>query len=142
MHRLLYEYSVSYQGHLIIPYVQVRFAERSIYSYKLLSALGYKGKFHKADNPVGLHSSRGSEIVAIAKEHLAQYSDVASQVDCFKGRYTYRDNLIIVYQEADRCFYDHYPPRDLNNIAAPRVFQTESECLIWVKQGFDRNYAS
>lgn len=145
MHRLLYEYSVSYRGHLIIPYLHSRLAEKSIYSYKLLSALAHKGKFHKADNPAGLHSSRGSEIVAIAKEHLNQHSDIddpESWEHCFKERYTYRDNLIIVYREGNRCFYDHYPPRELNNIAAPKIFLTESDCLNWVKQGLDRNYAS
>lgn len=142
MHRLLYEYSVSHRGHLIIPYVYSRLAEQSIYSYKLLSAFAHKGRLHKADNPAGLHSSRGSEIVTIAKEHLDQHSEVDAPNDFFKGRYTYRDNLIIVYQESGKCFYDHYPPRELTNIAAPRIFQTELECLYWVKQGLDRNYAS
>lgn len=148
MLRLLYESSVSHRGHLIIPYVYSTLAEQSIYSYKLLSALGHKGEFHKTDNPAGLHSTHLDGIVAIAKEHLDQHSDQDShdgnnsQANLFKRRYTYRDNLIIVYEEAGKCFYDHYPPHELNNIAAPKLFKTEPECLSWVRQGLDHNYAS
>lgn len=151
MLRLLYESSVSHQGHLLIPYVHSTIAEESIYSYKLLSAHGHKGELHKADNPAGLHSTQLNGILAIAKQHLDQHfkmngSSVLDSLDPlrdpFRERYTYRNNLIIVYQEAGHCFYDHYPPQELNNIAAPKLFKTKADCVSWVKQGLDRNYAN
>lgn len=143
MFRLLYELSVAYRGHLIIPYPYNTVVEQVVYSYKLLSALSYKASLHKADNPAGLYSSRLEGILAIAKEHLdQQHLEGDDHTEVFKGRYTYRDNLIIVHRAAGKCFYDHYPPQELSNIAAPKLFRTEPECLGWVKQGLDRNYAS
>lgn len=141
MFRLLYESSVAHRGHLIIPYPYSTIAGEVVYSYKLLSALGYKGPFHKVENPAGLYSNQLKGILGIAKEHLDQHIEEDDYTELFKGRYTYRDNLIIVYQTAGKCFYDHYPPQELNNIAAPKLFRTEPECLGWVKQGLDRNYS-
>lgn len=140
MSRLLYEKSVSYYGHLIIPFIYGRADEQTIYSYKLLSGLGHKGKFHKSENPVGMYSSSVERIVAIAKEHLDENSDVVSRDDYFKHRYTYRNNLIIVYEVSGKYFYDHYNPYSLNNIAAPKIFKSEYECIRWIKQGLDRSH--
>lgn len=142
MSRLLYEKSVSYKGHLIVPFVFGMADGQSIYSYQLLSELGHKGNFHKADNPAGIYSDSVDSIVGVAKEHLDEYSDVVSREDYFKGRYTYRDNLIIIHEDAGKYFYDHYNPESLNNIAAPKVFQSEHECVKWIKRGLDRNSKS
>ncbi|MBD2042452.1 hypothetical protein H6F56_17540 [Microcoleus sp. FACHB-672] len=142
MNRLLYENSVSYQGHLIIPFIFGVADGLGIYSYTLLSELGYKGQFHKFQNPAGIYSDSIESIIDVAKEHLETNSDVKSNIDIFKFRYTYQDNLIIVYQLADKYFYDHYKPDSLNNVAAPKIFATESECIHWIKQGLDRSKAS
>jgi hypothetical protein len=140
MSRLLYEHSVSHCGYLIIPYQHGAIDAQSIYSYKLLSEFGHKGRFHKADNPAGLYSSSIAGIMAIAQEHLSQQLNCNSQTDYFKRRYTYRNTLIIVFHQAGKYFYDHYPPEDLHNIAAPKIFATEADCLNWIKQGLDRHH--
>lgn len=137
MSRLLYEKSVSSQGHLIIPFVLVLADTQAIYSYKLLSEVGHKGKFHKSDNPAVTYSNSIDRIVEVAKEHLSQNSDVVTSVDYFKCRYTYRHNLIIIYEGAGKYFYDHYKPEELNNVAAPKIFNSEQECINWIKQGLD-----
>ena len=137
MSQLLYDKSVSYKGNLIIPFVFTRAEGQSIYSYKLLSELGHKGKFHKSENPVGRYSTTVEGIVAIAKEHLDKNSPAVSRDDYFKRRYTYRNNLIIVYELSGKYFYDHYKPDSLNNIAAPKIFKSESECICWIKQRLD-----
>ncbi|MEA5600180.1 hypothetical protein [Nostoc sp. UHCC 0252] len=137
MSRLLYESSVSYKGYLIIPFVFGKVDNHNIYSYKLLSEIGHKSQFHKAENPSTIYGCSISNIVDIAKEHLDQNSEFISHRDCFKSRYVYRNHLIIISQEGDKCFYDHYPPELLNNIAAPKLFKSEYECLSWIKQGLD-----
>ena len=86
---LLYEKSVSYQGHLIIPFVYSLIQDQNIYSYKLLSERGYKDQFHKSENPAAIYSGSVEGIIAIAKEHLIKHSDVKEQIDSFKSRYTY-----------------------------------------------------
>ncbi|MBD2741184.1 hypothetical protein [Coleofasciculus sp. FACHB-1120] len=139
MSRLLYENSVSYKGYLIIPFVFGIADGQNIYSYALLSELGHKGKFHKLENPAGFYSSCLETIIKVAKEHLEEKSDVASQHDYFKNRYIYQDNLIIVYQLASKYFYDHYKPEILNNVAAPKIFETEQECINWIKEGLDKS---
>jgi hypothetical protein len=137
MSRLIYESSVSYQGYLIIPFVFGTADNYEIYSYKLLSEIGHKSKFHKADNPAEMYGSSTSNIIDIAKEHIDQHSELVSQEDNFKSRYVYRNNLIIVCQMGGQYFYDHYPPELLNNIAAPKLFNSEYDCLSWIKQGLD-----
>jgi hypothetical protein len=138
MGRLLYEYSVTYRGHLIIPVEYCTIAEETLYSYALLSELGSKGQFHKADNPAGLFATSVEGIIQIAKEHLIDRSDIQRETNHFQNRYLYRNTLIIVQSASGKVFYDHYPPTSLNNIAAPKIFQSESECLHWIKQGFDQ----
>ncbi|QLE57686.1 hypothetical protein [Nostoc sp. TCL26-01] len=140
MSRLLYENSVSYQGYLIIPFVFGKVDQYEIYSYKLLSEVGRKSQLHKAENPAKIYGNSISNIVEIAKEHIDQNADFCSQKDSFLSRYIYRNNLIIIFYENDRYFYDHYPPDLLNNIAAPKLFKSEYECLSWIKQGLDGRY--
>lgn len=137
MSRLLYEKSVSHKGHLIIPFVFSIIDGRSIYSYRLISELGNKGRFHKVENPAGICSNRLDIIINIAQEFLDENSDVVKSSDYFRRRYTYNHNLIIVYQELGKCFYDHYKPDSLKNVAAPRIFASEEDCLTWIKQGLD-----
>lgn len=140
MSRLLYESSVSYKGYLIIPFVFGKANNYEIYSYKLLSEVGYKSQFHKADNPARIYGNSINNILKIAKEHIEQHSEFVSQGDSFKSRYVFRNNLIIVFEEGGKYFYDHYPPELLNNIAAPKLFKSEYECLSWIKQGLDGRY--
>ncbi|BAY09480.1 hypothetical protein [Calothrix sp. NIES-2098] len=140
MSRLLYESSVSYKGYLIIPFVFGKADNYEIYSYKLLAEIGDKSKFHKTENPAGIYGSTISNIIDIAKEHIDQKSDFVSYSDSFKSRYIYRHNLIIVSQQEGKYFYDHYPPELLNNIAAPKLFKSEYECLSWIRQGLNGQY--
>ena len=139
-HRFLYENSVSYQGHLIIPFLLKKLEIEPIYSYTLLSDLGYKGQFHKVDNPAQVYSNSVSNIIELAKQHLETHSDINSKIDYFKNRYTYYYNLIVIHEQVGKYFYDHYPPEQLNNIAAPKLFKSESDCINWVKTGLERNY--
>lgn len=142
MGRFLYEKSVSYQGYLIIPFVFGMVADQPLCSYQLLSDLGHQGRLHKAINPAGLYADEINSIIEIAKEHLDQTVKEASCIDRFQQRYTYHDHLIILYQATGKYFYDHYPPDKLNNIAAPKLFATDSECLQWVKAGLDQLHSS
>ena len=137
MVRLLYELSVTYRGYLIIPFVGGSIAGEEIYSYALLSELGHRGQFHKATNPSEEFSGRVEDLLKIARVHIAQHSETDSDTDYFKHRYTYRNNLIIVLRQGKKVFYDHYPPSELTNIAAPKIFEGESECLTWIRQGID-----
>ena len=137
MGRLLYEKSVSYKGYLIIPFLFGNAGDYEIYSYKLLSAKYDKSEFHKAENPAGIYASSLENIIKIAKEYLDLNCQYSVPTDDFKTRYTYRNNLIIVAQESGKYFYNHYPPDSLNNIAAPKLFQSEFECISWIKRGLD-----
>ncbi len=136
--RLLYDSSVSYKGYLIIPFVFGTVDNYVIYSYKLLAALGHKSIFHKTENQAGMYASSLSNIIDIAQEHLDQHAETTYSLDHFQQRYTYRNNLFIIFQEAGKYFYDHYAPTSLNNIAAPKLFTSENECLTWIKQGLER----
>ncbi|MEP0870768.1 hypothetical protein NDA01_13240 [Trichocoleus desertorum AS-A10] len=142
LNRLLYEKSVPDKGHLIIPFVFGMVDKAYIYSYSLLAEVGHKSEFHQAENPAQMYSSHLDEIIRIAQEHLAENSLYESSLESFKHRYTYCHNLIIVSEMAGKYFYDHYPPNRLNNIAAPRIFSSESECISWVKQGLDQSRSS
>jgi hypothetical protein len=137
MGRLLYESSISYQGYLIIPFVFTKADNYNIYSYKLLAEIGNQSKFHKAENPSGIYASSIDNILEIAQEFIDENSDIQHPIDGFKRRYTYRNNLIVVCEENGKYFYDHYPSDSLNNIAAPKLFNSEYECLTWIKQGLE-----
>ena len=139
INRFIYKNSVSYQGYLMIPYVLAIAAKNHpIYSYKLLSELGHKGNFHLGENPTGFYTNSIEKIIKVAQSHLYENSDVKSLDDYFKLRYVYNDDLIIIHQEADKFFDEHYQPSSLTNIAAPKIFQSEHECINWVKAGLDR----
>ncbi|KAI9131243.1 hypothetical protein [Acaryochloris sp. CCMEE 5410] len=137
--RLMYEQSVVYRGHLIIPYIYSEIAQTPIYAYRLLSELGNRSEWHRANNPAGLHSSRIEGILDIAREHLEAEVSAIPTMDYFKQRYIYKQNLVIISEIAGKFFYDHYPPTRLNNIAAPKIFSSELACINWVKAGLDRN---
>ncbi len=137
MSRHLYEHSVSYQGYLIVPFVFGKVDSYEIYSYKLLSEIGRQSRFHKAENPAGICGSSIDNIIDIAKEHIDKHAEFVSQKDNFKFRYIYNNNLIILFRQDGKYFYDHYPPDSLNNIAPPKLFKSEYECLCWIKQGLD-----
>lgn len=137
MVRLLYEQSVIGQGYLIIPFLRGSIAGEEIYSYTLLSELGHRGRFHKAENPSEIFSNTIEGILKVAREYLTQHSEIDRDTDYFKHRYTYRNNLIIVLHQAEKVFYDHYPPHELTNIAAPKLFKSESDCLTWIQQGLN-----
>ena len=142
--RLLYEKSVSFKGFLIIPLTHSRLNGETLYTYKLLADIGHKSSLHRADNPAGLCSRTIEGIIKIAKEHLNANPPGAEftgryGVDHFRRRYTYRDNLIIVAEAQGKVFYDHYPPFELRNIAAPKIFTSQQNCIQWVKRGLDQN---
>ncbi|MGK7918112.1 MAG: hypothetical protein AB4038_21675 [Prochloraceae cyanobacterium] len=138
MSRFLYERSVSHRGYLIIPFIADRASGRNIYSYSLLSHLGYTNQLHQAKNPAKLYSDQLGNIIKIAREHLDKCSLEYSDIDYFQRRYTYQNSLIILHQQIDKCFYDHYPPNELRNIAAPKLFNNIHDCIDWVKQGLDQ----
>ncbi|HAC63164.1 MAG TPA: hypothetical protein DCF68_06390 [Cyanothece sp. UBA12306] len=142
MGRFLYEKSISYQGNLIIPFLLTRVGGEIIYSYALLCAQGYKNQFHKAKNPSGLCSNNLREIIEIAENHLDQNQDSSLDNDYFQQRYTYQNNLIILHQERGKCYYDHYLPHELRNIAAPTLFTDPDDCMNWIKQRLDSHRVS
>ena len=136
--RFLYEKSVAYHECLIIPFVYGCVNLQDIYSYALLSEQGYTSSLHQAENPAQICSNSAEEIVAIAKQHLdTQITLEGSRY--FRQRYTYQHNLIIIHQEANKCYYDHYAPKKLVNIAAPKIFASASECIEWVKLGLKKD---
>lgn len=138
MNRLLYENSVAYQGHLIIPFLYSNIDGQNFYSYHLLSELGCKGKLHKAENPAGIYASSINDIIDIAKAHLEENSDIPQTWEIFKERYTCRHNLIIIYRMNNRFFYERYPPEELRNIADLKLFESQVECRKWIEEELDR----
>jgi hypothetical protein len=137
MSRLLYESSVSYKGYLIIPFVFQKIDGHDVYSYKLLSEIQHRSQFHKSENPGGVYGGSISNIIDIAQEYLDNNLEFVSQEDAFTSRYIYRNNLILIFAEGNKHYYDHYPPESLNNIAAPKVFTSTYQCINWIKQGLD-----
>jgi hypothetical protein len=116
--------------------------DRKIYSYKLIAENGSRNKLHKVENPTGFYGHSIESIIEIAKEYIDRYLidknlELVNMDDAFKNRYTYRNNLIIVSQEAGKYYYNQYPPESLNNIAAPKIFKSEFDCISWIKQGVD-----
>ncbi|MEA5533018.1 hypothetical protein [Crocosphaera sp. XPORK-15E] len=139
MNRFLYEKSITYKGYLIIPFLFTRVGGEFIYSYALLAAEGYEDEFHKAKNPSGLCANNLSGIVEIAQQHLNKYSQNLKEDNYFEQRYTYQNHLIIIHQEGNKCFYDHYPSNELRNIAAPTLFFNPDDCINWIKQRLNRS---
>jgi hypothetical protein len=135
--RFLYEKSATHQECLIIPFVYSCVDGQDIYSYTLLSEQGYTSILHQAENPAKLYSGEIKGIIAIAQQHLDTQITLEGS-DYFRQRYTYNHNLIIIHQQGNKCFYDHYAPSKLINIAAPKIFSSTSECIDWVKLGLQR----
>jgi hypothetical protein len=135
--RFLYEKSVTHQECLIIPFVHSYADGQKIYSYALLCEQGYTSILHQAENPAQLYSGEMREIIAIAQQHLDTQITLEGS-DYFRQRYTYNHNLIIIHQQGNKCFYDHYAPTKLVNIAAPKIFSSASDCINWVKSGLQR----
>jgi hypothetical protein len=141
----LYEKSVSRDGHLIIPFVAQVLNGYPLYSYCLLSEWGHKGALHKAENPGGVFSMSPDGIIEVASDYLAHCDEnlkypatpyLSSTADYFKYRYTYRHHLFILFKANRKYFYDHYSPYELKNIAAPKIFTSERECLAFIRKGF------
>lgn len=132
--RFLYEKSATYQECLIIPFVYSCIDGQDIYSYVLLSEQGYTSILHQAENPAQLYSNDAKGIMAIAQQHL-DTQIILEGSRYFRQRYTYNHNLIIIHQQGNKCFYDHYAPARLINIAAPKIFARASDCIEWVKSG-------
>jgi hypothetical protein len=136
--RFLYEKSATYQEYLIIPFVYSYVDGQDIYSYALLSEQGYTSILHQAENPAKLYSAEIEGIIAIAQQHIDTQVTLEGS-DYFRQRYTYNHNLIIIHQQGDKCFYDHYAPSKLVNIAAPKIFSNAADCINWVKLGLQSN---
>jgi len=136
--RFLYEKSAIYQECLIVPFVYSYVDAQDIYSYALLSEQGYTSILHQAENPAKLYSGEKKDISAIAKQHIDTQVTLEGS-HYFRQRYIYNNNLIIIHQEANKCFYDHYAPSKLVNIAAPKIFASPVDCVEWVKSGLERN---
>lgn len=133
----LYEKLVFHAGYLIIPFQFGIVSGCVIYSYRLLSAFDRRGCFHKAENPAELYADSIAGVVAIAQEFLDIHSDLGTEPEFIQQRYVYQGNLILISQIGEKFFYDHYPPNRLMNLAAPRLFTCENDCIAWVKQGID-----
>jgi hypothetical protein len=138
VHSYLYEKLVFYRGYLILPFQCGTISGADIYSYQLLCAFERRGKFHKAVNPAERYTDSIEAVVVIAQDFLDIHSDLLATSVYEQQRYVYQGNLILISQIAEKFFYDHYPPDQLINLAAPRLFESEADCITWVKQGIDR----
>lgn len=136
--RLLYEQSTVHRGYLIIPFQYGVVAGVTLYSYRLLSLVDSQAPFHRAENPCDRFAEDPIRIIELAKEHLDNCLSDVQQPDYIQQHYIYRQNLIIISAIGEKVFYDHYPPDSLRNIAAPRIFSSEQECMDWIKQGLDQ----
>jgi hypothetical protein len=137
-HRYLYENLAFHAGYLVIPFKCGAISGADLYSYQLLCAFERQGRFHKEVNPTEDYAASVERAIAIAKTFLEHHSDLPSIPDYSQQRYIYQDNLILISQIAGKYFYDHYSPDSLTNLAAPRLFESEADCIAWVKQGIDR----
>jgi hypothetical protein len=137
-HRYLYEKLALHYGYLVIPFRCGAISGADLYSYQLLCAFERQGQFNREVNPTEEYSASVERVVAIAQAYLEAHSDLPSAINYVQQRYVYKDNLILISEIAGQYFYDHYPPDTLTNLAAPRLFETEADCIAWVKQGIDR----
>jgi hypothetical protein len=137
-HRYLYEKLALHYGYLVIPFQCGAISGADLYSYQLLCAFERQGRFNREVNPTEEYSASIERVVAIAEAFLEAHSDLPAEIHYVQQRYVYQGNLILISQIAGQYFYDHYPPDTLTNLAAPRLFETEADCIVWVKQGIDR----
>ncbi|PZD74855.1 hypothetical protein C1752_01006 [Acaryochloris thomasi RCC1774] len=136
--QFLYERSVIHQSYLIVPFAYGTVAGVVVYSYCLLSLVTNQAPLHKIENPADRYTERLESIIEIAKDHLDRELQEEQPLGYYQQHYVYRHNLIIISAIGGKIFYDHYPPSHLNNIAAPKIFASEQDCIHWVKQGLDR----
>lgn len=139
--QFLYERSVIHQGYLIIPFAYGAVAGVMLYSYSLLSLVTNQAPLHRTENPADRYAETLETIIEIAKDHLDQNPQEQQCLGYYQQHYVYRHNLIIISAIGGKVFYDHYPPNRLNNIAAPKIFASEQDCIHWVKQGLDRQHS-
>jgi hypothetical protein len=137
-HRYLYEKLAFHDGYLVIPFKCGMISGADLYSYQLLCAFERQGNFNLEVNPTEEYSASVERVMAIAQTFLSYHSDLTADTYYIQQRYVYQGNLILISQIAGKYFYDHYPPDRLTNLAAPRLFETEADCIAWVKQGIDR----
>jgi hypothetical protein len=137
-HQYLYEKLAFHYGYLVIPFKCGMISGADVYSYQLLCAFERQGQFNREVNPTEEYSASVERVMAIAQTFLAHHSDLSSVTNYVQQRYIYQGNLILISQIAGKYFYDHYAPYNLTNIAAPRLFEDEADCITWVKQGIDR----
>jgi hypothetical protein len=137
-HRYLYEKLAFHYGYLVIPFKCGMISGADLYSYQLLCAFERQGHFNREVNPTEEYAASVERVMAIAQTFLAHHSDLPSVTNYVQQRYIYQGNLIVISQIAGKYFYDHYAPDNLTNIAAPRLFEDEEDCIAWVKQGIDR----
>lgn len=137
-HRYLYEKLVLHYGYLVIPFQCGAIAGSDLYSYQLLCAFERHGCFHRAINPTEEYAGSVERMMAIAQAFLSAHSDLKATLPSHQQRYVYQGHLVLISEIAGKYFYDHYPPQSLNNLAAPKLFETEERCISWVKQGIDR----
>lgn len=88
----------------MVPFCYGAMVGREIYSYWLLSALAYRSRWHRTENPAGLYSSTLTGIVEIAREHLDRHGDTPIADDHFAQRYVYCDNLIVLCRIGEKIF--------------------------------------
>jgi hypothetical protein len=137
VNRLLYESCVSHKEYLIIPFLLGKAGNYEIFSYRLLSQIPSKSRFHRAENPAQVYGNSLENIIQIAQEHLDKQPESPSQSQCLTTHYIYRQNLILVFKENGKCSYQHYPPEFFHNIAESKLFPSEYECLNWVQKVLD-----
>ncbi|MEO0375138.1 MAG: hypothetical protein AAF329_11055 [Cyanobacteria bacterium P01_A01_bin.17] len=136
--QFLYEHSVIHQSYLIVPFAYGTVAGVVVYSYCLLSLVTNQAPLHRRKNPADRYTETLEGIIEIAKDHLDKNPQAEQPLSYYQRHYVYRHNLIIISAIGSKVFYDHYPPNHLNNIAAPKIFASEQDCIHWVKQGLDR----
>ncbi|WP_026100911.1 hypothetical protein [Synechococcus sp. PCC 7336] len=133
-----YDKAASHRGFMIIPFEGGKISGRSLFSYVLLSGYGYQHQWHKTENIAGVYAEDAYEVVKLAKAHLDRHKAIGGSPTHFTLSYTYLNNLIVIHEAAGRFYYDHYTPGNLNNIAAPKLFSSEQECIEWVRLGLLR----
>lgn len=137
-HQYLYEKLAFHCGYLVIPFQCSMISGADLYSYRLLGAFERQGRFHEAVNPTEEYAGSVERVMAIAQTFLEHHSDLPSATTYVQQRYVYQGNLILISEIAGKYFYDRYPPDRLQNLAAPKLFEDEDNCITWVKQGIDR----
>ena len=134
-----YDKATAHRGFLIVPFEVTRLSGRPLYSYVLLSGYGSQHQWHKSGNLAGIYAEDIYDVIHHAKVHLDRQDACGGKSGHFSNSYTYLRNLVVIYESADRYYYDHYAPDSLTNIAAPKLFSSKEECIEWVRAGLLRH---